>query len=179
MDSYLQLLRRILRRTTRKNALLKLKGDLLYNKSYQWRLMYVKVCRRALVHYSKRFFKENFLETVLSIDYDSVSSVSAAIRRAKNFVFFSPSGSNSNGSAANRNQIDSSFSCRSTGDSQIGEHDGMFSRRSNDHAARFSEQRTSAIGSNSFLSADVSLFQFVDEQRSRRSTKRKRRNVSR
>lgn len=75
VDSYLQLLRRVLRRNVRKNAFLKLKGDLLYNKSYQWRLMYVKVCRRALVHYSKKFFKENFLETILSIDFDSVSSV--------------------------------------------------------------------------------------------------------
>ena len=38
--------------------------------------MYLRVCRQVLVHYSKRFFKENFLETILSIDYDRVSSVS-------------------------------------------------------------------------------------------------------
>ena len=76
VDSYVQLLRRVPRRASRKTAWLKLKNELLLNKSYQWRLMYLRVCRQVLVHYSKRFFKENFLESILSIDYDRVSSVS-------------------------------------------------------------------------------------------------------
>jgi len=38
--------------------------------------MYIRACRQILVHYSKRFFKENFLDTILSIEYDSVLSVS-------------------------------------------------------------------------------------------------------
>ncbi|CAF1042986.1 unnamed protein product [Adineta steineri] len=75
VDSYVQLLRKIPRRTIRKNAFQKLKTDLLFNNSYQWRIMYIKVCRQILVHYSKRFFKENFLDTILSIGYDPVLSV--------------------------------------------------------------------------------------------------------
>ncbi|CAF1057142.1 unnamed protein product [Adineta ricciae] len=75
VDSYVQSLRKIPRRSVRKNAFQKLKTDLLLNKSYQWRLMYIKVCRQILVHYSKRFFKENFLETVLSIGFDPVLNV--------------------------------------------------------------------------------------------------------
>ncbi|UJR30668.1 hypothetical protein I4U23_018192 [Adineta vaga] len=75
VDSYVQLLRKIPRRSIRKNAFQKLKTDLLANKSFQWRIMYIKVCRQILVHYSKGFFKENFLETVLSIGYDPVLNV--------------------------------------------------------------------------------------------------------
>ncbi|CAF5040271.1 unnamed protein product [Rotaria magnacalcarata] len=37
--------------------------------------MYIKACRQILVHYSKRFFKENFLDTIISIEYDPVLSV--------------------------------------------------------------------------------------------------------
>ncbi|CAF2512648.1 unnamed protein product [Rotaria sp. Silwood2] len=75
VDSYIQLLRKIPRRSIRKNAFQKLKTELLLNKSYQWRIMYIRVCRQILVHYSKRFFKENFLDTILSIEYDPVLSV--------------------------------------------------------------------------------------------------------
>ncbi|CAF4699562.1 unnamed protein product [Rotaria sp. Silwood1] len=75
VDSYVQLLRKIPRRSIRKNAFQKLKTELLLNKSYQWRIMYIRVCRQILVHYSKRFFKENFLDTILSIEYDPVLSV--------------------------------------------------------------------------------------------------------
>ncbi|CAF0929553.1 unnamed protein product [Rotaria sordida] len=75
VDSYVQLLRKIPRRSIRRGAFQKLKTDLLFNKSYQWRIMYIRVCRQILVHYSKRFFKENFLDTILSIEYDPVLSV--------------------------------------------------------------------------------------------------------
>jgi len=37
--------------------------------------MYIKACRQILVHYSKRFFKENFLDKILSIEDDPVLSV--------------------------------------------------------------------------------------------------------
>ena len=70
---------KIPRRSIRKNAYQKLKTDLLLNNSYQWRIMYIKACRRILVHYSKRFFKENFLDTILPIENDSVLSVRSFI----------------------------------------------------------------------------------------------------
>ncbi|CAF3242289.1 unnamed protein product [Rotaria socialis] len=75
VDIYVQLLRKIPRRSIRRTAFQKLKAEFLLNKSYQWRIMYIKVCRQILVHYSKRFFKENFLDTIISIEYDPVLSV--------------------------------------------------------------------------------------------------------
>lgn len=80
MDSYIQLLRKIPRRTVRKNGYQKLKTDLLFSTSYQWRVMYIRACRQILIHYSKRFFKENFLDTILPIENDPVLSVSLANR---------------------------------------------------------------------------------------------------
>ena len=44
--------------------------------------MYIRACRQILVHYSKRFFKENFLDTVLPIENDPVLSVSHFHRRS-------------------------------------------------------------------------------------------------
>ncbi|CAF4661468.1 unnamed protein product, partial [Rotaria magnacalcarata] len=75
VDIYVQLLRKIPRRSIRRTAFQKFKTELLLNKSYQWRIMYIKACRQILVHYSKRFFKENFLDTIISIEYDPVLSV--------------------------------------------------------------------------------------------------------
>lgn len=75
VDSYVQLLRKIPRRTIRKNAFQKLINELLLNHSYQWRVMFVRACRQILVHYSKKFFKEFLFEHILSLQNDPVLSV--------------------------------------------------------------------------------------------------------
>ncbi len=73
--------------------------------------MYIRACRQILVHYSKRFFKENFLDTILPIESDPVLSVRQLSENQ--LEFFVVIGSNSTHSIANRNQINSSLSSRS------------------------------------------------------------------
>lgn len=49
--------------------------------------MYIKACQQILVHYSKRFFKENILDTILSIEDDPVLSVCLYNKKKFNFIY--------------------------------------------------------------------------------------------